>query len=89
MTNQADKDSKIIIDNDQATFEKLMTLCNFYSKTFKEYNKILHLLQALPRVDGKITLDENVFSIIGCYLEDYEGLNAYAHKMMQKETTLH
>ena len=91
MNNPIDKetDPKIIIENNPETFDRLMKLCNYYSKSFKEYNKVLQLLQSLPRVEGKVTLNEHVFSVINSYLDDYEGLNAYAHKMMTKEQTLH
>ena len=83
-----ENETKITIQNDPETFDKLMKLANFYSKTFKEYNKVLLLLRDLPRDRGQVVLSEAVFAVIESYLEDYEGLNAYAAREMSKDITI-
>jgi hypothetical protein len=84
------QESKIVIENTPETFDKLMKLCNFYNKSFKEYNRVLLLLQSCPRTpDGNVRLTVDVLDAIEHYIDGYEGLNAYAARIMQKEITIH
>lgn len=82
--------NKVEIENDPETFQKLITLVNFYAQTLSEYQKLLFVLNNLPRHNGHIVLQEDCFEIIQEYIDDYQGVTAYAKKMMDKETpTVH
>ena len=80
---------KLEIDNDPETFQKLITLVNFYAKTLSQYQKMLYVITNLPRTDGALMIEEGSLEIMQEYLDDYQAITAYAQKMMQKETTLH
>ena len=80
---------KIELNNDPENFEKLITLVNFYNKTLDQYQKVLRVLEAMPRQNGAILLDERCFDVIRETLQDYEVVTAYTQKMMQKDAVIH
>ena len=81
--------NKLELENDPETFTKLIQLCSFYSKTFQHYQKILSVLNNLPRHEGRIVLEADAFMVIKECLDNYPAINAYTQKMMAKEITLH